>query len=837
MLFLALALTVQANRLPLPLRERVGEVSARLSWMPPSGENRFYPGNRAPLTPSAFRKLPIGAIKPTGWVRTQLQLEADGFVGHLTEISHWLKKENNAWLSPEGLGENGWEEVPYWLKGFGDLGYVLDNPRIKAESRTWIEAVLKSQRSDGWFGPRANLLANKGKPDVWPNMVMLFTLQSYYEFHPDPRVLKFMDAYFKWEMNLPEENFLLSYWEKHRGGDNLSSVFWLYNRTGEHWLLDLARKIHRRTANWVDGVPDYHGVNFAQAFREPATYSQLSKDPEHVEATEIDFQTMRHQYGEVPGGMYGADEIARKGFSDPRQCAETCAMVEMMGSDEMLLAQTGDAKWAERCEDVTFNSLPASMTSDEKALHYLTAPNMPLADAQSKNPGIMNSGPMLLFDPNDHRCCQHNVSQGWPYYAEHLWLATGGNGLAAVLYAPCEVKALVGIGEEFRIREMTNYPFEETVRFALSREIKSLLVHPLYKPLVFKHLIRQNDPARRFPLSFRIPRWCTNPRLTLNGKSLKFESRGDYAILNRIWNDGDQIVLQLPMKTRLRTWAANNTSVSVERGPLTYSLAIQENLQRKGGTDAWPAFEDKPASPWNYGIVPDLTTMKFVQGRSGAQPFDPAECPVAIEAKGRRIPEWQLDSHGLVNVLQPSPVFSGQPLETLRLIPMGAARLRISAFPTVSTSPSAHHWQSPPKPKTPIPATSSHTFENDTTSALSDGLMPKDSGDETIPRFTWWPRKGSTEWVEYDFPATRTFSHCDVYWFDDRENGGGCRVPESWQLQVLVNGAWHPTAIGKGVLRNAVNALEFFPETANKFRLQVKLQPGFSGGILEWTLR
>ena len=143
-------------------------------------------GNREPLIPKRLSgKLPIGSIlRPEGWVaRRQLELEADGFTGRLTEISPWLKKENKClMLSPTGAGVNGWEEVPYWLKGFGDLGYVLGDKRIIAEAKIWIDGVITSQRENGYFGPESNLTANNGKPDVWPNMVMLNALQTYYEY-------------------------------------------------------------------------------------------------------------------------------------------------------------------------------------------------------------------------------------------------------------------------------------------------------------------------------------------------------------------------------------------------------------------------------------------------------------------------------------------------------------------------------------------------------------------------------------------------------------------------------------------------------------------------------
>jgi len=142
--------------------------------VPAEAPNKHYASNRPPLAPSPLVKLPIGAVTPKGWLRAQLELQADGFIGHLTEISGWCRAENNAWLSPDGKGHSGWEELPYWLKGFGDTGYVLDNERIITEARKWIEGIIASRQKDGWFGPRDNLLGNRwGKPDLWPNMIAI----------------------------------------------------------------------------------------------------------------------------------------------------------------------------------------------------------------------------------------------------------------------------------------------------------------------------------------------------------------------------------------------------------------------------------------------------------------------------------------------------------------------------------------------------------------------------------------------------------------------------------------------------------------------------------------
>jgi hypothetical protein len=115
-----------------------------------NAENSFYPGNRAPLQQANFIKLPMGSIQPDGWILKLLELQKDGLCGHLGEISAWLEKNNNAWLS-EG-GAHGWEEVPYWLRGYSDMAFISGDPEMKKEAMVWIDAIFASQKENGWFG-------------------------------------------------------------------------------------------------------------------------------------------------------------------------------------------------------------------------------------------------------------------------------------------------------------------------------------------------------------------------------------------------------------------------------------------------------------------------------------------------------------------------------------------------------------------------------------------------------------------------------------------------------------------------------------------------------------
>ena len=450
-------------------------------------------------------------------------------------------------------------------------------------------------------------------------------------------------------------------------------------------------------ARWDEGITSWHNVNIAQGFNAGAIYWQQSHDPRHLASAERNWQAVRDEYGQVPGGMFGSDENCRPGFSGPRQAIETCGIVEEMLSDEQMLQITGDVKWADRCEDAAFNSLPAALTADMKALRYLTAPNHPQSDAADKSPGIQNGGAMYLMDPHKHRCCQHNVGHGWPYFASSLWFATSDNGLAAVFYGESEVRATVGEGgTEVKLSQETRYPFEETVRLRISTP----------------------EPVR-FPLYLRIPGWCDTPEITVNGQASRTAEMGPrrvphagkYFVIEHAWRDGDVVELSLPMELNVRTWEKNHNSVSIDRGPLTFSLKIEEQCKRAGGTDQWPAYEIWPASPWNYALALedfDLADAEGVETHVGLaavqfevikrdwpaddMPWTHEGIPILLKAKGRRIPQWKLDSKGLVEEIQNSPVQTSEPVEEITLIPMGAARLRISAIPVAGEGPEAHEW-------------------------------------------------------------------------------------------------------------------------------------------------
>ena len=637
---------------------------------------------RAPLHGGYLRKLPVGQIQPRGWLREILTRQRDGLCGQLGSVSAWLDKTNNQWLSDQG--DHGWEEVPYWLRGYSSLAYILDDEMMKQEAQIWFDAVLKNVKPNGLLGPDA-MDGNTQNPELWAKMPMLWALQTYYEHSGDERVLTAMTNYFKWELTIPDEHFLKGLWQEKRGGDNEWSVVWLYNQTGDKTILPLIDKLHRCGVNWTmkEDLPNWHGVNVAQGFREPATYYIYNGDEAMLQAAYNNHHTMRQHYGQVPGGMYGADENARQGYFDPRQGAETCAVVEQMASDEIMMGITGDPFWADHCEKVAFNTLPAALTNDMRALRYITSPNMAVSDGKNHAPSIDNSlRGMLSMSPFSSRCCQHNHGMGWPYFSEHLVMATADGGLCTILYAACETMTQVGDGQNVKLSIDTNYPFEEQIRLSIS-----------------------TDEPIRFPLYLRIPSWANHPTVSINGVSPEEQViPGKYLYINQEWHEGDEVILTLPMNISTHVWSQNKGSVSVDYGPLTLSLLINEHYIQRDSSDPeivqddshwqesvdksiWPAYEIFAESPWNYSLVVDEQNMPVdiavIQKPWPADnyPFTLSTVPLEFTAKGRKISSWGFDKTGMTDVLPTRFAPRDETEETIHLVPMGAARLRITAFP------------------------------------------------------------------------------------------------------------------------------------------------------------
>src|SRR5215831_10443493 len=145
------------------------------------------------LRPLALRPLPLGSIKPAGWLQKQLRIQADGLSGHLDEF--WPDLKDSAWI---GGNREGWERGPYWLDGVVPLAYVLDDASLKEKVKRWIDYILEHQHEDGWLGPRRSK-EERERPqmDPWPLFVLFKAMLQYEEATKDDRILPAMQKCLK----------------------------------------------------------------------------------------------------------------------------------------------------------------------------------------------------------------------------------------------------------------------------------------------------------------------------------------------------------------------------------------------------------------------------------------------------------------------------------------------------------------------------------------------------------------------------------------------------------------------------------------------------------------
>jgi hypothetical protein len=636
------------------------------------------------LAAPTFRPLPLGSVRPEGWLRRQLELQRSGLTGHLDLF--WPDVAQSQWF---GGAAEGWERAPYWLDGAIPLAFGLGDPELVERVGRRVRHVVDHQRADGWYAPYPIDAAARAY-DPWAILLANKALVQYHEATGDARVLEAVSRSLK-ALHAGLGRTPLFNWGRFRWFEGLVPAFYMYERTCEPWLPELAHTLRRQGVDYeaLFATEDVtlatprrglwkwtkHVVNTAMATKAAALSWRLTgREGDRAFARRM-IELLDRHHGQVTGMFSGDECLAGR---NPLQGTELCAVVEFLYSLETLFSVFGDPWYAQRLERVAWNALPATFAPDMWSHQYDQQVNQVQCTVNPEHQWTTNGPESNLYglEPN-FGCCTANMHQGWPKLAAHLWMKTGDEGLASVAWAPCRVR-FTSHGTPVEVRVETDYPFRETVE---------VVVRP--------------ERSASFPLLLRVPEWAEGATVAIAGAAPQPARPGTLHRVAREWSGETRLRLRLPMKAAITT--RYNEAVAVERGPLVYSLRIGEewtrvNVDKPHREPPHGDFEVRPTTPWNYGLVLDAKRpeggIAFEERPVGERPFSPEGTGVVARARGRKIAAWKLQNGWAGEVsradaewARPHAAESVGPLEAVELLPYGCTNIRITEFPRLEDEP------------------------------------------------------------------------------------------------------------------------------------------------------
>jgi hypothetical protein len=457
---------------------------------------------------------------------------------------------------------------------------------------------------------------------------------------------------------------------------------------------------------FTDGKPSSaHGVSYNEVGKLGALIYGDTGDPDSLRLTTLAYQKL-DQFHMLPEGVNTSTEGLKP--VDPLASHETCDITDYGWGIGYLLMASGNAEYSDKIERACFNAAPGSVTEDFQGLQYFSCPNQVIAAHNSNHNLFYKGNRGMQYGPGHldiAQCCPGNVNRAMPNFAARMWMKDANNGLVAALYGPSKVTYPAGERRQnMTITENTRYPFSDRIVFTM-----------------------QMAGDTKFPFTIRIPAWCKAAKVTVNNQPLgQPVTPGSFVTIDRTFRDKDEVVVVLPQEVKATMWPLDG--IAIERGPLVYSLKIDEEWESQeqvaeaaavliGCYDInskYPGLVGRnayPKSAWNYALDIDPDNVaKSVQISEGQwqdeHPFSRSAPPVTLRVPARQVAGWKLDeSDEIVQqgdwdhpqamhtrkghfVLTPQlPTASGPPVkladatEMVTLVPYGCARLRLTIFP------------------------------------------------------------------------------------------------------------------------------------------------------------
>ncbi|MCL1794451.1 MAG: glycoside hydrolase family 127 protein [Oscillospiraceae bacterium] len=615
------------------------------------------------LKPLKLKPFTADEIKPSGWLKKQLEIQAGGLTGNLDLF--WPDIKDSKWI---GGNCEGWERVPYWLDGFIPLAYLLDDEAMKSRAKRYIDAIIENQRPDGWICPCED--TERNGYDIWAVFLVCKVLVVYYECSKDERIEKVVYKALK-NIYAHIDAAMIFNWARSRWFECLYAIFWLYERINEDWLPKLA---HRLKAQGLDYHSLYescpylektekgkwsflnHVVNTAMAVKSGAWYGRMHGDAKHSQTADLMLGILDKYHGTVAGIFTGDENLAGR---SPIQGTELCAVAELMYSIEQVYSCDGKAKWGDRLEYIAYNAYPATLSEDMWTHQYDQMVNQVECSVlpEEKTPFTTNGKNAHTFglEPN-YGCCTANMHQAFPKLALSTFMKTG-DGIYSTVLAPSTLATEIK-GIKVEISLDTEYPFKDRLEYTVCAEDKV-----------------------NFAFGIRIPAWAKNP--TVNGKTA---NSGEFHIIDKEWGGKETISVILPSEVEALPW--DNNLHALKKGPLLYALKIESEWKKidygadeKIKVHPHCDYEIFPKSAFNYAIA-DTKGIAFTENGIGEYVFSENDPPIYAEVDCKKI-AW--DNIGGVIAEIPAGRTPLAETEKMKFIPYGCSVLRLTVLPILES--------------------------------------------------------------------------------------------------------------------------------------------------------